>query len=55
MHAHNFHYEFYSLFGKNRLGSSIIDPIGKTVFTADFLTVTNTLDIFGYASMYVVI
>ena len=33
----------YSVFGKHKLGSSIIDQIGKTVFTAEFLTVANTL------------
>ena len=33
----------YLLFGKQKLGSSIIDRIGKTVFTAEFLIVANTL------------
>ena len=33
----------YSVFGKDKLGSSIIDQIGKTAFTAEFLTIANTL------------
>ena len=33
----------YSVFGKHKLGSSIIEPIGKTAFTAEFLTAANTL------------
>ena len=33
----------YSVFGKHKLGSSIIDQIGKTACIAEFLTVANTL------------
>ena len=34
---------FYSVFGKHKLGSSIIDQILKIVFTAKFLTIASTL------------
>ena len=33
----------YSVFRKHKLGSFIIDQIGKTVFTVQFLTVANTM------------
>ena len=33
----------YSVFGKHKLGSSVIDQIGNTAFTAEFFTVANTL------------
>ena len=33
----------YLVFGKYKLGSSIIDQTGKTEFTAEFLTVANIL------------
>ena len=33
----------YSVFGKHKLGSSIIDQIEKTAFTTEFFTVANTL------------
>ena len=33
----------YSVFRRNKLVSSIIDQIGKTMLTAELLTVTNTL------------
>ena len=34
---------FYSVFRKHKLRSSAIDQIEKNVFTAEFLTVANTL------------
>ena len=33
----------YSVFGKNKLGISIIDQTRKTAFTEEFLTAANTL------------
>ena len=34
---------FHSVFRKQKLGSSVIDQIDKTVFTAEFFPVANTL------------
>ena len=31
----------------NKLGSSVIDQIGKTAFTTEFFTVANTLEVVG--------
>ena len=43
----SFHYFYilvlHAVFGKHRFGSSAIGQIGKTAFTAEFLTVANTL------------
>ena len=33
----------YLVAGKHKLGSSIFSQIGKTMFTAEFLTIANTL------------
>ena len=41
----NYLHILYSAFGKHNVGSSIIDQIGKTAFTVEFLTVANTLSI----------